>query len=72
MTDRTFWNTPDVPGEEPRRLALFSSIVRSVVEKYGGGLELDLVSHTVVLDIPSINTAACIEELQDVLRPIKG
>jgi hypothetical protein len=71
MADRTFWNTPDIPGEQQRRLALFSCVVRLIVEKYGGGVELDCTSGTILLDIPQSKTPACIEELQEVLGSIK-
>lgn len=69
MEDRTFWNTPDLAGEEPRRIALFSCIVRFIVEKYGGHLQLDPVSHTIILSIPPSKTAACVQELEEVLGP---
>jgi hypothetical protein len=71
MADRSFWNTPDTLGERQRRYALFSCIVRRIAEKYEGDAELDPVSGTMLLDIPHSKTAACVQELREVLTAIK-
>ena len=62
-------NDRDTPGtwsESTSPRALFLSIVRLVVEKYGGTVQTDPVTDNTYLSIPHSNQAVCLKELAEL------
>jgi hypothetical protein len=81
MRHESFWNTlaplePDRPTHEAeeyvwstseqsklRALSLF--IIRSIVEKHGGTVEVDLATDTLNIDVPQGEETACAKEIEE-------
>ena len=62
-------NDRDTPGTWSERTsprALFLSIVRLVVEKYGGTMQTDPVTQRTCISIPHSNQAVCLKELAEL------
>ncbi len=62
-------NSPS-PSEASRERGahlLLMRLVRDVVEKHGGSMEIDPKSNTAVLGIPDSKKAACFEELEEII-----
>jgi hypothetical protein len=62
-------NDRDTPGtwsESTSPRALFLSIVRLVVEKHGGTMQTDPVTHHTYISIPHSEQAVCLKELAEL------
>jgi hypothetical protein len=62
-------NNRDTPGtwsESTSPRALFLSIVRLVVEKHGGTMKTDPVTHHTYISIPHSKQAVCLKELAEL------
>jgi sensor histidine kinase regulating citrate/malate metabolism len=79
MRNEICWNLTDQSAQEPeteaqqyvwstseqarlRALSLF--LIRSIVEKYGGTLDVDLVTDTLNIDVPKEHGVACAQEIE--------
>ena len=62
-------NDRDTPGTWSERTsprALFLSIVRLVVEKHGGTIQTDPVTHRTYISIPHSKQSVCLKELAEL------
>lgn len=50
-------------GEKIRLRALALFIVRSIAERHGGSIEIDLATDTIYLEVPDEETSACAQEI---------
>ncbi len=62
-------NTTEMLSERARVHALFMCILRTVVEKHGGTIEIDPVAQHPIISIPETSKFACFEELGELLAP---
>lgn len=62
-------DTTEMLTDRARVHALFTCILRPVVEKYGGTIEIDTQTHHPVISIPNSSKVACFEELGELLAP---
>ena len=62
-------NTAEMLSERARVHALFTCILRPVVEKHGGRIEIDPATHNPIISIPQRTKVACFEELGELLAP---
>jgi hypothetical protein len=79
MRNESYWNLTDQPTERQeteaeqyvwstsdqakhRALSLF--LIRSIVEKYGGTLDVDLATDTLNIDVPTEHEAVCAQEIE--------
>ncbi|KPK30253.1 MAG: hypothetical protein AMK69_03940 [Nitrospira bacterium SG8_3] len=81
MRYKTAWNTADrlspagkkrvVPdyvwatSEKSKLRALSLYLIRSIVEKHGGTIQIDLATNTIDIDVPEKEKAACAQELEE-------
>jgi hypothetical protein len=56
-------NTPETWSKTASPRALFLNIVRLVVEKHGGTMQTDPVTHNTYISIPHSHQAICLKEL---------
>jgi len=59
-------DTPGMGSESTSPRALFLSIVRLVVEKYGGTMQTDPVTYRTYISIPHSRQAVCLKELAEL------
>ncbi len=69
MRDQNNFDATEVLIERARVHALFTCILRPVVEKHGGSIEMDSVTYHPLISIPESSKIACFEELGDLLAP---
>lgn len=62
-------DTTEMLSERARVHALFTCILRPVVEKHGGTIEIDRATHHPIISIPQTTKTACFEELGELLAP---
>jgi len=62
-------DTTEMFSERARVHALFTCILRPVVEKYGGTIEIDPATQSPIISIPQRTKVACFEELGELLAP---
>jgi len=55
------WST----SEQTRLRTLSLYIIRSIVEKYGGTINIDLRTDTINVDVPEKNRVACAREIDE-------
>ena len=53
----------------PRSLLLY--IIRNIVEKYGGHLDIDIKKDTFTVHIPQDQNSDCFQELIEAVGPLK-
>jgi hypothetical protein len=62
------FDTPRMSATEDARLhVLFLCLIRFVVEKHGGTMETDPVTHNASISIPQSKKAVCCQELTELL-----
>ncbi len=80
------WNTSDTPSpaddtrvaedyiwatnEETKLRALSLYLIRSIVEKHGGSMDIDLATDTINIDVPEKEQAACAQEIEEQAGPM--
>jgi len=52
-------------SEEARMKAFSLYIIRSIVEKHGGTVDIDLATDTVNIDVPAKEQTACAREIEE-------
>jgi hypothetical protein len=52
-------------SEETRLRALSLYLIRSIVERHGGTIDIDLATDTINIDVPSKEQAACAIEIEE-------
>jgi hypothetical protein len=62
-------DTTEMHSERARVHALFTCILRPVVEKHGGTIEIDPATLHPIISIPQTTKVACFEELGQLLAP---
>jgi len=67
MKKNIFRNTADIPDHELRIRCLTRCLVRFVVEKYGGKVEIDPQTNKTEIAVPHEREEECIKELRDLL-----
>ncbi len=55
------WST----NEKTRLRALSLYIIRTIVEKHGGTIEVDLATDTINIDVPKAEETACAREIEE-------
>ena len=70
MTDKYNSGATEMTEQGRSRLLLLC-LVRAVVEKHGGHLEIDDEANTFTVSIPESRKTACFKELQDAVGPVK-
>ncbi len=55
------WST----NEESRLRSLSLYLIRSIVEKHGGSVEVDLATDTISIDVPEKEQMACAKEIEE-------
>ncbi len=59
------------PEEKGRSRFLLLSLIRTVVEKHGGDMEIDEENNTFTVTIPESRKAGCFQELEEIIGPCK-
>jgi hypothetical protein len=52
-------------SEETRLRALSLYIIRSIVEKHGGTIEIDIKTNTIDIDVPERKRLVCAQEIHE-------
>ena len=75
MRQESYWNTSDTlsPGEEyvwatsekARSRALSLYRIRSIVERRGGTVEIDMATQTININVPEDEKVACAQEIEE-------
>ena len=52
-------------SEQARLRALSLYVIRSIVEKHGGTVEVDLATDTINIDVPQAEEVACAREIEE-------
>jgi sensor histidine kinase regulating citrate/malate metabolism len=60
LSEQYVWST----NEESRLRGLSLFLIRSIVEKYGGTLEIDLATDTINIDVPQESEQVCAQEIE--------
>ena len=55
------WST----SEKSKLRALSLYIIRSIVERHGGSIEIDLATDTIDIDLPDDERSACAQEIEE-------
>lgn len=55
------WST----SEKSRLRALSLYVIRSIVERHGGSIEIDLATDTINVDVPDEEKVACAQEIKE-------
>ncbi len=69
--EKTFCTPDTLTSDLALFHALFLSVVRFAVEKYGGSVETDPITGTTYVDIPLWAEEVCLEELGELVGPGK-
>jgi hypothetical protein len=69
MTLTNHMDTTEMFSERARVHALFTCILRPVVEKHGGTIDIDPATQSPIISIPQRTKCACFEELGQLLAP---
>ena len=59
----------EILSERARVHALFTCILRPIVQKHGGSIEMDPETQHPIMKIPQRSRVACFEELGELLAP---
>ncbi len=70
INDRSRSGAPE-PEEKGSSHFLLLSLVRIVVEKHGGSMEIDQETNSFTVTISETQKAACFEELEGIIGPSK-
>ncbi len=62
-------DTTEMFSERARVHALFTCILRPIVEKHGGRIQIDPATQSPLISIPQRTKVACFEELGELLAP---
>jgi sensor histidine kinase regulating citrate/malate metabolism len=54
-------------SEQAKLRALSLYVIRSIVEKHGGTIEVDLATDTINIDVPKTEELACAREIEEQL-----
>jgi sensor histidine kinase regulating citrate/malate metabolism len=81
MTQKTHWNTSDTlspvgdermaadyvwaTSQKSKLRALSLYLIRSIVEKHGGTIKIDLATDTINIDVPDQEKDACAQEIEE-------
>ncbi len=57
-------------NEETKLRALSLYVIRSIVEKHGGSMDVDLATDTINIDVPAKEQAACAQEIEARAGPM--
>ena len=60
------WST----SEKSKLRALSLYIIRSIVERHGGSIEIDLATDTINIDLPKEEKVACAQEIEEQVGTI--
>jgi len=52
-------------SEEARLRALSLYLIRSIVERHGGTVDVDLATDTINIDVPDEEQTACAQEMEE-------
>jgi hypothetical protein len=52
-------------SEQARLRALSLYVIRSIVEKHGGTVDIDLATDTINIDVPKAEEVACAKEIEE-------
>ena len=52
-------------SEQARIRALSLYVIRSIVEKHGGTIDVDLATDTISIDVPKAEELACAQEIEE-------
>lgn len=55
------WST----SEKAKLRAISLYIIRSIVERHGGTIEIDLATNTIHIDVPKEEEVACAQEIEE-------
>ena len=80
MRHETYWNTSDAltradhkhlaggyvraTSEQAKLRALSLYLIRSIVERHGGTIEIDLATDTININVPEKEEASCAQEIE--------
>ncbi len=67
MTYQGYRNTSDILSEQTRVDALCLCLIRSIVRRYGGTVEMNEVTSTPFIRIPESARAVCFQKLSQLL-----
>ena len=63
--NKDFWKIPWLSRDEKAGIHVFYlSCIRFIVGKYGGSMETDAGMRIASIKIPTVHTAACVDELK--------
>ena len=69
-------SVPEVPvwstSEQSRLRALSLYIIRSIVEKHGGTMEVDLATDTINIEVPKEEQVPCAQEIEAGIGDLCG
>ena len=65
IDDRTMQDYVWATSEEARLKAFSLYIIKSIVEKHGGTMEIDLATDTINIDVPEKEQVSCAQEIEE-------
>lgn len=68
VAENYVWST----SEKTRLRALSLNLIRSIVERYGGTIDIDLGTDTINIDVPAKEQVACALEIEEQVGNLCG
>jgi hypothetical protein len=65
LEDHSLQNYVWASSDEARLKALSLYLIRSIVEKHGGTIDIDLATDTINIDVPEKEQIACAQEIEE-------
>ena len=59
-------------NEQARLRALSLYVIRSIVQKHGGNMEIDMTTNAVEISVPEKDRAACAREIEENIGSLSG
>ena len=67
------WPTPTLSTSEKAQLRATSLyLIRIIVKRHGGTIEIDLASNTIIIDVPEEEQAVCAQEIEQQVSVMRG
>ena len=66
------WPTPTLSASEKAQLRATSLyLIRAIVTRHGGTIEIDLASSTIIIDVPEEEQALCAHEIEQQISAMR-
>lgn len=69
---QSHWLTPTLSASEKAQLRATSLyVIRAIVKRHGGTIEIDLASNTIIIDVPEEEQAVCAQEIEQQVSAMR-